>query len=115
MKKIIFLLLSVVLSITTLWAQITPTSNNTTVQIIRVATVDTDGIIVVDVAEPDSNGLSNNTYSDFSTSNNLIIFNNSAVISTTQIKIEMLMLMQRISYFWKLVMLNHLKVLLQLF
>ena len=86
MKKIIFLLLSVVLSITTLWAQITPTSNNTTVQIIRVATVDTDGIIVVDVAEPDSNGLSNNTYSDFSTSNNLIIFNNSAVISTTQIE-----------------------------
>ena len=64
--------------VSVLQAQITPTSTATT-------TTTVGGITIIDIAEPDSNGLSNNIYSNFNISSNGIVLNNSASTSLSQI------------------------------
>ena len=59
MRKIILTSLFFCLAITTVLAQITPDGTTTT------STSDVSGVTVIGIAAPDSNGLSNNTYSDF--------------------------------------------------
>ena len=70
MKRIILTSLFFCLAITTVLAQVTPDGNTTT-----DTTVLGSGNINIDIAAPDSNGLSNNTYSEFSASSS-IYFNN---------------------------------------
>ena len=70
MKRIILTSLFFCLAITTVLAQVTPDGNTTT-----DTTVLGSGNINIDIAAPDSNGLSNNTYSEFSASST-IYFNN---------------------------------------
>ena len=79
MKKILPILLLVILSITTIFAQITSTSNGTSV------TDDTFGVTVIGIATPNTSGLSNNTYSDFNISSNGVILNNAASARTSRI------------------------------
>ena len=70
MKRIILTSLFFCLAITTVLAQITLDGNTTT-----DTTVLSSGNINIDIAAPDSNGLSNNTYSEFSATST-IYFNN---------------------------------------
>ena len=72
MKKIILVSLFFCLAITTVLAQITPDGNTAT------STSDVSGVTVIDIAAPDSNGLSNNTYSDFNISSSGVVFNNNS-------------------------------------
>ena len=79
MKKIIFIFLIFCLAITTVLAQITPDGATTT-------TTDTvGGVTVIDIAAPDSNGLSNNTYTDFNISSSGVVFNNSDSAGDSQL------------------------------
>ena len=67
------------LAITTVLAQITPDGATTT-------TTDTvGGVTVIDIAAPDSNGLSNNTYTDFNISSSGVVFNNSDSAGDSQL------------------------------
>ena len=79
MRKIILTSLFFCLAITTVLAQITPDGTTTT------STSDVSGVTVVGIAAPDSNGLSNNTYSDFDISSSGVILNNSASASASQL------------------------------
>ena len=78
MRKIILTSLFFCLAITTVLAQITPDGTTT-------STSDVSGVTVVGIAAPDSNGLSNNTYSDFDISSSGVILNNSASASASQL------------------------------
>ena len=79
MRKIILTSLFFCLAITTVLAQITPDGTTTT------STSDVSGVTVIGIAAPDSNGLSNNTYSDFDISSSGVILNNSASASASQL------------------------------
>ena len=59
MKRIILTSLFFCLAITTILAQVTPDGNTTT------DTTDSGGVILINIAAPDTNGISNNTYSEF--------------------------------------------------
>ena len=78
MRKIILTSLFFCLAITTVLAQITPDGTTT-------STSDVSGVTVIGIAAPDSNGLSNNTYSDFDISSSGVILNNSASASASQL------------------------------
>ena len=67
------------LTITTILAQITPDGTTAT------STSDVGGVTVIGIATPDSNGLSNNTYSDFNISSSGIILNNSGSSSLSEL------------------------------
>ena len=67
MRKIILTSLFFCLAITTVLAQITPDGTTT-------STSDVSGVTVIGIAAPDSNGLSNNTYSDFDISSSGVKF-----------------------------------------
>ena len=67
------------LAITTVLAQITPDGTTAT------STSDVSGVTVIGIATPDSNGLSNNTYSDFNISSSGIILNNSGSSSLSEL------------------------------
>ena len=79
MKKIILVSLFFCLAITTVLAQITPDGTTAT------STSDVSGVTVIDIARPDANGLSNNSYTDFNILNSGVVFNNSDSTGDSQL------------------------------
>ena len=79
MKRIILTSLFFCLAITTVLAQVTPVDTT------KTSTSTVSGVTVIGIATPDSNGLSNNTYSDFNISSSGIILNNSSSSSSSQL------------------------------
>ena len=72
MKRLLLLFVLVCLNITIALAQVTTDSRVNNASVISAP----NGIIVIDIAKPDSNGLSNNTYTDFNIPTEGVIFNN---------------------------------------
>ena len=79
MKNILLFLLLFVLSINVLLAQITLDGTTST------ATSDSAGITIINIATPNANGLSNNTYTDFNISSSGVVFNNSSTGGDSQL------------------------------
>ena len=71
MKNILLFLLLFVLSINVLLAQINVDGTTST------STSDSAGTTIINIATPNANGLSNNTYTDFNISSSGVVFNNS--------------------------------------
>ena len=72
MKRLLLLAVLVCLNITIALAQVTTDSRVNNASVISAP----NGIIVIDIAKPDSNGLSNNTYTDFNIPTEGVVFNN---------------------------------------
>ena len=79
MKRVAFIFLFFCLAITTILAQVTPVDTTIT------STSTVGGVTVIGIATPDSNGFSNNTYSDFNISSSGIILNNSSSSSSSEL------------------------------
>ena len=79
MKNILLFLLLFVLSINVLLAQITLDGTTST------DTSDSAGTTIINIATPNANGLSNNTYTDFNISSSGVVFNNSKTGGDSQL------------------------------